>query len=609
MKLDIQKFAVTKSTKFTESNISVENNTSSLKITIEFSANNDNTYFSSETLTCTCNGVTKSAQVSHPRNGSAKKSFTFNNIQHNSDGTKAVDWSWECKTGTNVLGTQSASGRKTLTTINRYGRVTGVSGNTTNSPITITWQSYKADYSYDLMIQKEGVGEFKTYSDLDSSVGEHTIQINVEDTFFNGYSNSTTAPIIYTIVSYIEDDDIYYEDYNSTINLNSSVVPSVSIGTLTEANTTMQSLNWGVFVQNKSQLNIPIIANGIYDSTIQSIVTTINGMSFTGNPVITSTLVTPGINTISTTITDTRGRTATTTKTYTVVDYTNPIIEIAQVQRCLYDGTLSDNGTYLLIDFKGTISDVSNNNTATWRIGYKKTTDLAYTYVTLGNNYLINLEDQVSSFTISPDYEYDIIFEATDAFMTSSIDRLIDTGFDLLNFNPSGKSIAIGKVSTASSSEELLEINLETVFLEDITTQDITAEDINCNSINATGGTCNFDAITINNIDPFETTTGNLTITKTSGDSTVTGTYAKYGNIVFCDLLITTTATISAGSNIFEGAISTFTPAIGSSFVGYIGDRSIIALFDTDNSLTIRNASSNSINSNSTIKIRGELII
>lgn len=108
-----------KSTTFSESNISISKNTSSLTINIWFSAQNSTTWFGSATLYCTCNGITKNKNVSHAQGGSASASFTFDNIEHNEDGTKSVSWSWSCSTGTSALGTQSDSGTKTLTQIAR----------------------------------------------------------------------------------------------------------------------------------------------------------------------------------------------------------------------------------------------------------------------------------------------------------------------------------------------------------------------------------------------------------------------------------------------------------------------------------------------------------
>ena len=523
MKLDIQRFANTVTTSFSESNISVPNNTSRLTINIYFSPNNSITWFQSATLYCTCNGVQKSKKVSLSKGGHVDTSFTFDNIKHNSDGSKTVSWSWSCSTGTSVLGDLSRSGTRTLTTINRYGYIKNVSGNTTDSTITITYESTNANYEYDLDIIKgnDGIGtRYKVYDNLESSLGEHTINVSIESDYFNDYTNTTEAPITYILWT-SRDDGSDGDSYKTTINLNSNVVPSVTIGTLSEANETMQSLDWKdldlnpIFVQNKSQLNIPIIANGIYGSNIVSIVTAINGNVFNASNIITPILLTSGQSTITTTVTDSRGRTATTTKTYNVESYANPTITSVEAQRCLQDGTIDEDGTYILYTFVGSISPVANHNSKIFQIGYKKTTDENYTFATISSNYLVNENNSVSSFTISPDYSYDIIFQAVDSFMTTAIGRELTVGFDLMNFNASGKAMAIGKVSEAGANEELLEIDLPTTILQDTDVQ----------------GNVNTQSITINNepiitIETYEEYTG-----ATASDSTNTITYniAKNG--------------------------------------------------------------------------------
>lgn len=63
MKLDIQLFAITVDTSFSESNISIPNNTSSLTVNIYFSPNNSSTWFQSKTLYCWVNGVEQSKNV------------------------------------------------------------------------------------------------------------------------------------------------------------------------------------------------------------------------------------------------------------------------------------------------------------------------------------------------------------------------------------------------------------------------------------------------------------------------------------------------------------------------------------------------------------------
>lgn len=481
MKLNIQRFAVTKSTTFAESDVSIEGNTSTLKITIKFSPNNTSTYFSSKTLNCTCNGVKKTASVSLSKGGSVSKTFTFTGIQHNTDGTKSVSWSWSCATGTSVLGTISDSGTKALTTIQRYAKITSVSGFSTGSTIAVSYHSYSANYTYELFVQygEEGAS-FKIYENIDGSVGDHTLNITVGNSYFNVYPNDTSAEIVYGITTFIDATTSYDDTYLTTIELRPNVIPSATIGTLTEADSTMQDLNWKdgnnkpIFVQNHSKLYIPVTGSGVNNSTIKKLQIYIQNQSWskensTSYTFTSNTLTTSGSNSIKAIATDSRNRdnnTNPTYKTFNVVEYSNPKIEIAQAQRCKQDGTLDDEGTYVKFSFKGSISPCSNHNDSTFIISYKKTTDEYYTCVNLSTAYSINLSNQISSFTISKDYTYDIKFSAVDSFTTTEIVRTLDTGFDLLNFNPSGKAMAIGKVSEAASNENLLEVALPTKFTE-----------------------------------------------------------------------------------------------------------------------------------------------
>lgn len=136
MKLNIQLFAVTKSTSFSES-VDKVNNRSNLSITIKFSANNSSTWFNSKSLKCTCNGEEQSKTVSLSKGGKVSATFTFSNIQHNDDGKKSVSWSWSIATGTSVLGTLSDSGTRTLTTIPRASDITASNADIGSSTIIV----------------------------------------------------------------------------------------------------------------------------------------------------------------------------------------------------------------------------------------------------------------------------------------------------------------------------------------------------------------------------------------------------------------------------------------------------------------------------------------
>lgn len=165
--------AVTKETTFSESNISTVNNTSSLTITIYFSANNQDTYTYNKTLYCTCNGETQSATVTHQKGGSVTQSFTFDNIEHDSDGTKSVSWSWSCETLTSVLGTINDSGTKSLTTISRYATANQSLSSKTLNSIIMNWSSDSTiDY---IWYSKDNGSTWTAVGAVEATSGSYTI--------------------------------------------------------------------------------------------------------------------------------------------------------------------------------------------------------------------------------------------------------------------------------------------------------------------------------------------------------------------------------------------------------------------------------------------------
>ena len=340
MKLNIKRFAVSTQTTFSEPALTdamITGNYSTLKITIYLSPNNNVTWFSSKRLWCNCNGVAQYQDVGLSKGGSINATFTFNNIPHNADGTKTINWSWDISTGTSAIGDWEESGTKVLQTIPRASQPSLSSSSVDlGNSVTITTNRVSNSFTHTI-----------TYA-IGSESG--TIATNVTDTttwtppitLASQILNSTSGACTITCQTYNGTTLIGTKSVQLTLNVPSSVVPSISIGTLTEANTQMINLNWGVFVQNKSQLNIPITASGIYGSTISSIVTTINNLSYSGSNVTTSALITAGNNTITSVATDSRSRTATATKTYSVVEYSNPQITTAVAVRSLQDGTESD---------------------------------------------------------------------------------------------------------------------------------------------------------------------------------------------------------------------------------------------------------------------------
>lgn len=275
---------------------------------------------------------------------------------------------------------------------------------------------------------------------------------------------------------------------NLTLNVPSGTCSGI-IGTLTEADTTMQSLGWGAFLQSKSRLNIPVSFSGYYGSYITNVRVESNGQAFSYSPGAseTSHTFTTGFlsssGTIKLVVSDSRGAAYTYTdnaaKTYTVKTYSIPNITLATAKRVNSSNQDDEvDGEYLNITFTANIDPIQisneNKNTNIFRIGYREKGASSFTYLaafvnndkatySVPNTYT---NYKVSGLTLDTSKQYEIAFEAIDTFYSSSNPiraiKEIGTGFDLMNFNANGRAMAIGKVSEATGNTSLLEIGMNT---------------------------------------------------------------------------------------------------------------------------------------------------
>ena len=464
MKLQIQKFAKTVTTTFQESNTNIEANTSTLKVNIYFSPNNTQTWFQSATLYCWVDGAEQTQKVGLSKGGSVSASFTYNNIQHNNDGTKTVSWEWYIKTGTSALGTLNPSGTRTLTTIPRASQPT-INDTTPElgQQITIKTNRVSNTFTHTLRYQ------------FGNATG--TIATNVTET-------ATWTPAI-TLAQQIPNAEsgtgtIYCDTYSGTTligtksvkftaSVPANITPSISLSNPIIGGSAPAS--WGIFVKGKSTASYTITGTGNQGSIITEYNSTIAGYTYATDQVTTGVLLTPGTNTITAKVKDSRNRTAQTTRNITVIDYYNPSFETVEIHRYDANGNQDDNGEYLHYNFTGSVSSCSGNNKGTFKIGYRIKNTGNYTYITIASNQeRINISRYLTADGTASGQKiqflntqtYDIIFTITDAFITRENLQELDTGFDLINWNANGKALAIGKVSEAGSDESKLEIAMDT---------------------------------------------------------------------------------------------------------------------------------------------------
>ncbi|WP_242325587.1 DUF859 family phage minor structural protein, partial [Faecalibaculum rodentium] len=150
---------------------------------------------------------------------------------------------------------------------------------------------------------------------------------------------------------------------NITLTVPASVVPTISAHTAVEATANLAT-KFGALVQSKSTLKVSTTAAGAQGSTITAYKTEVEGRSYTGNPCTTAALSKAGTVAVKTTVTDSRGRTASHTVNVTVIAYSPPGIATSAVART------SDEATTGKFDYSYSISPVGNKNDKSFAIQY-----------------------------------------------------------------------------------------------------------------------------------------------------------------------------------------------------------------------------------------------
>ena len=250
----------------------------------------------------------------------------------------------------------------------------------------------------------------------------------------------------------------------ATGTIPSSVKPTISGITLTEATSGLAS-KFGAYIQNKSKITGTVNASAGSGSSISAYKTTVNGSSYTSKTFTTGVLKTSGTNTITTTVTDKRGRSTSYSTTFSVLAYSKPSISTFKVERCNADGTLNDEGTSFKVTVKSSITPLNNKNDSTYILQYKLSS--VDNWITMGtelSGYSINTNWVVTNIFLNIDNVYDFRFTIKDYFEEVPKNTNVAESFTLMNFGADGHSMAIGGVAT---DPDVLDIKMAKTYFSD----------------------------------------------------------------------------------------------------------------------------------------------
>lgn len=441
----------------TQNSQNVAGNTSNVTVSVRFYRTNTGyTTYGSGTVYCKINGTTYSASVTPDKKITSSGIVLFTrtlNIAHNADGTKTLNTSAWISLNTPLTSNEQGY-NQVLTTIPRATTPTvNVSSQALGSSITVSMPRASSSFTHTLRYGfggssgtiGSGLGTSKTW----------TIPLSLA----NSVPNSTSGVLTIYCDTYNGSTKIGTKSVTVTCTVPASVVPTINSVTVTEAVSAIAT-KFGAFVKNNSKLNVSISVSGSYSSTISSCITTACGKSFNGTSFTLDTVNLCNTVNFVTTVTDSRGRTATYTKSVTVLDYDYPTISLLKASRCNQDGTANDEGEYLNISYAFNITALNNLNDKAYTLAYKIAGGSAYTNIATGSVYSINT-NIIPATTFSGDHAFNLKLTVSDFFNTATYEIEVPTAFTLVDYHSSGKGIAFGKVAERSGVMEIaLDVDL-----------------------------------------------------------------------------------------------------------------------------------------------------
>jgi len=372
------------------------------------------------------------------------------NIYHNADGTKSFSYSFSQEfditySGSQV-GTKTGSGSGTLNTIPRGSVLGSISAFTIGNAITIPITKYSTSFTDTLEISVGGT-VIKTVSSIanNASVSFTATELN---NIYAKLPTATSGTFTFKLTTKSGTTTVGTSTKTVKGTIPSTIKPTISSVSLVEG-TSGLATQFAAYIQNKSTISGTVNATAGTGSSIESYKITINGATYTSNTFKTGVLKTSGSNSYSVIVTDKRGRTASTSGTFTVTAYTSPTISSFSVVRSDSNGTENDEGAYAKINASASISSLNSKNTKSFVLQYKLKSATTWTNIeTYTGGYTYTVTNKIIS-NISVDNPYDFRIVATDYFGAANSKVIaLSTAYTILDIKANGKGIAFGKVAT-----------------------------------------------------------------------------------------------------------------------------------------------------------------
>lgn len=418
----------------TEESTSIPNNSSVVRVRVKVWRDNNYETYGSGTCYVTCNGESKSAGITSSQVFSLNSNTeVFNQtftIPHNADGTKTIYIS--SSISHERFSSNSQGFDVTLTPIPRASTVSSITGTTIGSNVVVNINRASNTFTHSVVLQFGNVS-----STVSSATTSATFTPPLD--WCRQVPTSTSGTATITVTTYNGSTNIGTTTKTFTLSVPDTVKPTApTLDDKSDPTGVFQAMG-NRFVQSKSKLKGTINSSGSYESTITSYKAVVNGTTYTTQTFTTSFLAIGGTNSCVITVTDSRGRTNSTTINFYVFPYTAPKITTFTAER---DTTTPTTVNYSV---DAEVTSIEGQNTKAYTLKYKKQSASSYTSISLDNSSpTLTTSGTVTS--IDDNSSYNFVLQVTDYFSTTSSQIDLGTAFQLMNFAPSGQAMAIGGV-------------------------------------------------------------------------------------------------------------------------------------------------------------------
>lgn len=440
----------------TESATSTENNTSTVKFTLQIApiqtSWNWEQWGSSIGYTITINGSKYTGSIpAYDGYSTVTLRSGTQSVAHNADGSKSISYSFSVTDTSGqsyTCGNASASGTLALTTIARATAptlsATSVVANDSNS-ITINIapasSTFKHKVRYDFGALTGQTSGISIGSDF-TARGNTSVTFKPPSSLCGQIPNDKSGTLKILLYTYTSSGT-----HIGTKSVTCTLTVPTYTPTISNVSLAGNNLLSSDYVQDKSTVTVNITASTSYGATIKTYSTAVDGKTYTSSSFTTSVL-SNGSKTVVVTVTDTRGYAASyTSSAFTVYAYASPSVTGFTLER-------QDDGTTVIATVKGSVSAVNNKNAKTIKVTLNGVTNTI-----TSSAYTIN---GTTTFTNIPtDNTFTGKVTITDSYTSANKEAVLPTVEVTMDFHYSGKGVAFGKVAELAS---LLEVAWKSKF-------------------------------------------------------------------------------------------------------------------------------------------------